>query len=96
MRRIMIVEDAGSWCFEWEGGVVRADTPLLAGLQAKALGDALEGKAVGYIVRLETRQGSVTLHAVVFGTEQRAREALTAQERREAVPPLRLVPSRTE
>jgi hypothetical protein len=67
MRRILIAQRSSGWGFDGDGKVVLAESPLLAGVEAREYGESLQGRALGYIIRLDTGKELVTLHMRVFG-----------------------------
>ncbi len=72
MRRIVIVEYQGAWTFPRDGAEpVVARSPLLAGVEAMKYGESLQGRTLGYIVRMflpgtQRPEDMVTLHTRVF------------------------------
>jgi hypothetical protein len=66
MRRIMIAECNGGWCFDRDHDVNKAPTPLLAANEARIYGDSLKGKTIGYVIKLDTGTDLVTLHTQMF------------------------------
>lgn len=66
VRRILIAERASGWSFDREQDVSSSSTPLLAANEARSYGDSLKGKAIGYIIKLDTGSDLVTLHTEVF------------------------------
>ncbi|WP_067645727.1 hypothetical protein [Dokdonella koreensis] len=71
MRRILVAERSdGQWGFDREGAVVLAASPLLAAIEARRYGDALEGRTPGYLIRLDPGgegDALITLHSRIFG-----------------------------
>jgi hypothetical protein len=66
MRRILIAERTAGWSFDREHDIAAAPTPLLAANEARIYGESLKGKALGYIIRLDTGKDLVTLHTQIF------------------------------